>query len=168
MKHVGELGREAIHDGTVIPVRSAPNSKAVQTHILKTLQITFAAGPCVYSPGSADSCHEDVARSHLMRASVALYIGEPSKNVANSRYFCLVFLIFTALRIFTRPCLDPVRRDVSFSNPETSDLGGLLESHHFPFDDVVRVKQLDSLFCSLRNNTLSAIYGLFESVERPA
>jgi hypothetical protein len=79
MKHVGELGREALHDGTAIPVRIAPDTKAVQTHILKTLQITFAGGPCVCTSGSADSCHEDVARSHLMRASVALYIGERPK-----------------------------------------------------------------------------------------
>lgn len=77
MKHVGELGREALDDGSAIPVRLAPNSKAVQTHILKTLQITFAAGSCVYSPGCADSCYEDVARSHLMCVNVALYVGHP-------------------------------------------------------------------------------------------
>jgi hypothetical protein len=37
MKHVGELGREAMHDGTVIPVRLAPNTKAIPTHNLKIL-----------------------------------------------------------------------------------------------------------------------------------
>jgi hypothetical protein len=79
MKHVGELGREALLDGTAIPVRVASNMTAIQTDILTISQFTSAAGPCVYTAGLTDSYHEDVARSHLMLASVALYIVECAK-----------------------------------------------------------------------------------------
>ncbi|KAG7531046.1 hypothetical protein FFLO_04601 [Filobasidium floriforme] len=77
MKHEGELRREALNDGAVIPVRVASTITAIQTHDLKILQLAFAAGSWIYSPGSTDSYYEDVARSHLMCANVAMYEEHP-------------------------------------------------------------------------------------------
>ena len=58
MKHVGELGREALHDGTVIPVRVASTITAIKSYILKILQFDLQLDHAYI---------RQVLRTHIMR-----------------------------------------------------------------------------------------------------